>query len=95
MDYCYNGKEWLTLSDERQNALKDWIDANLMKIKRKNSQVTSYGLKHMAEKRLRFYVSNADMKKAMAESGFDCYETERQNWFFNVSQRSVKEVSRR
>lgn len=94
MDYCYGGVEWLTLSNERQESLKDWISRNLKRTTRKNDRVTSYGLKHIAERRLRFYISNADMKKAMAECGFSCYGTGNQNWFFNVSQRSINEVSR-
>ena len=92
MEYCFHDKEKLTLTDEQQAVLKKWISDNLKKRRWQNTKISSYGLKHIAEKLVGFYVSNADMKKAMVESGFECYRTNEINWNFNVTQQSINKV---
>jgi len=52
--------------------VKAWVDGKLMPfITRKsfNTRHTSYGLKHVAEKELGFYVSNGEIKLALLENG--------------------------
>jgi len=51
--------------------IKDWVDNKLMPFmtrKSFNERHTSYGLKHIAEKELGFYVSNGDIKLALMEN---------------------------
>ena len=91
-DYCCQG-EALTLSEDRCLRLMDFIDKHFCQIKSINYKSSSYGLKHIVEKRVGFYVSNADLKKAMTECDFRSdRKTDYRNWFFNVSEKSVKKV---
>lgn len=50
---------------------------------------TSYGLKQQFK---RFYVTNAQFKKAMLLVGFRCENEFEQNWCFNISTKSVEKV---
>ncbi len=90
-NYCCQG-EALTLTDSRYVRLLNFINKNLRPIKTINYKTSSYGLKHIIEKRIGFYVSNADCKKAMTECGYIHDHGDCRNWRFNVSERSVKET---
>lgn len=59
---------------EHQLFIIKWIEENLTHnlIKTINRRHTSYGLKHMCENDLGFYVSNYDIKYNMAMLGIQC-----------------------
>ena len=78
-----------TLNDQQRAELREWISANLQPMKTINRRHTSYGLKHLAESRLGFYVSNDDMKAAMVACGFEAEQVSELNCSYNVSERSI------
>lgn len=78
-----------TLNDRRKAQLCEWISANLEPTKTINRRHTSYGLKHLAENRLGFYVSNDDMKAAMLACGFEAKQVSELNCSYNISERSL------
>lgn len=90
--YCYfdghNYVESLTLNEEGEKILHDCIMHDVRKIKSINYRHTSYGMKHVIETCVNFYISNADLKKAMVECGFTATQTDKINWHFNVSEKS-------
>lgn len=79
-----------TLNDGRKAELREWISANLQPTKTINRRHTSYGLKHLAQGRLGFYVSNDDMKAAMLACGFEAVQVSELNCSYNLSERSIK-----
>ena len=79
-----------TLNDQQRAELREWISANLQPRKAINRHHTSYGLKHIAERCLGFYVSNDDMKAAMVACGFEAEQVSELNCSYNVSERSVR-----
>ena len=79
-----------TLNDQQRAELREWISANLQPRKTINRHHTSYGLKHIAERFLGFYVSNDDMKAAMVACGFEAKQVSELNCSYNVSERSVR-----
>lgn len=89
-EYCYPG-EFLTLNPKEHEMLKDYIRQHIKCRKNINEDISSYGLKHLFEKELVFYVSNSDCKKAMTECGFNA-KKQGINWNFNVSKKSVKHI---
>lgn len=91
-EYCSAG-ETLTLSPDEHEKLKNYIMQNIQKRKTINKDISSYGLKHHLERKLGFYVSNSDCKKAMTECGFNA-KKQGINWNFNVSKKSVKHIWR-
>ena len=59
--------------------IKSWVDTELMPymtLKSINERHSSYGLKHIAEREVGFYVSNGDIKLALLENGvpFKAYQ---------------------
>lgn len=89
--YCSKG-ETLTLSEEAEKELKELIARYLEKRATPNTLHSSYGLKHLFENILGYYVSNADAKKAMTECGFEHSPYGGQNWYFNVTQKSLNKL---
>ena len=71
-----------------------WIDDNLMRIGSINRSITSYGLKHLAERQLGFYVSNDKLKDSMIFAGFKfvALNNNSVNLYFNVSQKSINKL---
>lgn len=64
-----------TLTVDQQKLLDAWIQVRLRDFKLESNRISksnfsSYGLKHMVEKALGFYVSNLDFKVAMARNGY-------------------------
>ena len=58
-------------ADDDYRTIKAWVDAELMPYmtrKSINIRYTSYGLKHIAQKEIGFYVSNGDIKLALMEN---------------------------
>lgn len=95
--YCFRykdgTKEFLTLSESEENQLVSYIRHHLQARKTINTKHSSYGLKHLFEKRLGFYVSNADCKKAMMHCGYNAKKwADSPNWCFNVSERSLSRI---
>ena len=89
-EYCSAG-ETLTLSPDKHEQLKNYIIQNIQKRKNINKDISSYGLKHHLERKLGFYVSNSDCKKAMIECGFKTNKNGI-NWNFNISAKSLKPI---
>jgi len=79
----------MPLSEQEYDALKEWIEHNLVPIKTFNDFKTSYGLKHIFEfSENGFYVDNDTFKKAMVECGFRVRSRNTENWVFNISMNS-------
>ncbi|GEM_PF-4707429 len=90
--YCYyDGQRYaesLTLNEEGKRILRECIRHDVRKIKGMNYKRTSYGMKHAIENYIDFYISNADLKKAMVECGFTAKHTDEINWLFNAGESS-------
>ena len=59
-------------TEEEYQAIKEWVETELMPHMTRmtiNENHSSYGLKHVAEKELGFYVSNGDIKLVLLEKG--------------------------
>ncbi|MDW3996225.1 hypothetical protein QI279_13195, partial [Staphylococcus saprophyticus] len=62
-------------------------------IKSVNENYSSYNLKHMFEREpYGFYISNSNMKEAMALAGFKPKSADDLNWFYPISERSIKQL---
>lgn len=58
-----------------------------------NYNCSSYNLKHMFEREpYGFYISNGNMKEVMALAGFKPKSADDLNWFYPVSERSIKQI---
>lgn len=90
---CFYAEEWWNkLSKEEQNKIREWVRTELKPIKSLNKKHSSYGLKHMCEKMVGFYVSNDMMKKALILEGYECGDTYGFNWHFNISEKSINKL---
>ena len=86
--------EWETLTKEQKDLLDETIIKYLpTKLKGINSKVSSYGLKHKFEEILGFYISNLDMKEAMARLGYK-NNGDKQNQYYNISSREINELNK-
>ncbi|HDT7011339.1 TPA: hypothetical protein QE972_002133 [Staphylococcus aureus] len=62
-------------------------------IKSFNENYSSYNLKHKFEREpYGFYISNSNMKEAMALAGFKPKSADDLNWFYPISERSIKQL---
>lgn len=95
-------EEFENLSQVKKDALLEFC-YSINKIKTFNTSRTSYGLKHVFERKYRetlsgnlggSYVTNGQFKGAMLEAGFDVKDKSRLNWHFNASQKSIKELDK-
>ena len=98
-DSCIDSpNEFDTLSQLEQEELRAWIRVNLEQTKRIGDGrfSHSYGLKHLAEESLGWYVSNGQMKGAMLAEGYRWKQCEgtrtapSPNWVFNSRRASKK-----
>ena len=87
--------EYLNLSDNRREILKDWIDDNFHRIKIINNNRTSYGLKHILERDTGVYYSNDEFKGGMLELGYIPHDVNALNWRFNISEKSINDTIKR
>lgn len=78
------------LSLNKQNELIEWCK-KLNKIKSYNKHHSSYGLKHMFEHN-HFYVYNGQFKGAMLLAGFNVKNIRDLNWYFNISEKSIRNI---
>lgn len=88
------------LNQVKQKALLEFC-YSINKIKTFNTRHSSYGLKHLFERRYRevltgtfegSYVTNGQFKGAMLEAGFEVKDKSQLNWHFNVSEKSIKQL---
>ena len=70
---------------EVKNA-KFWINEGFARPRKTmNKRITSYGLKHLAERQAGAYISNEALIQAMVESGFRAQQIRgTTNFYFNV-----------
>ena len=62
----------------------EWIHANAEMRKTINKRYSSYGLKHIAEKWAKQYISNDSLIEAMCQCGYNiqrCHPTSPNYWF--------------
>lgn len=62
----------LSLNQEKFNIISGYIRNNLKKTKNFKFETTSYGLKHLVERSVGFYVSNGQLIYVMLQLGYDC-----------------------
>ena len=72
---------------EKQLALR-WLRYNLIPASKPMMQSTSYGMKHVLERRTNIYMTNNQFKEAMLRCGYPPREAGEDNWHFCVSKRS-------
>jgi hypothetical protein len=69
-------------------AAKAWIQLHAKPRKTFNRRITSYGLKHVAEKAYGVYIANEEFIQAMDELGFSRYQSRLMrggpNFYFNA-----------
>ena len=75
-------------SDEPSMDLIIFINRGLQRRKTYNDIISSYGLKHYAEKALNRYVSNIEFKRAMVMCGYYPENPHEINWTFTISSKS-------
>ncbi len=65
---------------------KFWINEGFARPRKTiNKRISSYGLKHLAERQVGSYISNEALIQAMIESGFRAQRIrDTPNYFFNV-----------
>ena len=88
-------EEYLKMSKERKESLKNWIENNFYSRKTMNNQHTSYGLKHILERDTGMYFTNDEFKGGMIEMGYTPHDTRELNWRFNISERSINDTTKR
>lgn len=84
--------------EEHQPLIRKWIEENLIPnlIKRTNKYHSSYGLKHMCENDLEFYVSNYDIKYHMAMLGINGINFDNSiNYCYPISEKWFKARSKK
>lgn len=85
--------EFDDLTPTEKSILLNWINQNLIKIKSINNKHSSYFLKKLFENSNQgFYITNGQFKGAMLESKFEIKSKYEQNWYFNVSEKSIKKL---
>lgn len=87
-------QDFENLSKEKQKILVEWC-SKISKTKNINRGKSSYGLKHIFEySEIGFYISNGAFKGAMLKAGFNHKNREENglNWYFNYSEKSLKEI---
>lgn len=92
-----NSKDKTEINPNEQQKLLEFIDvyiAPFMTLKNYNTNFTSYGLKHITEDILGFYVSNYQFKVAMAQRGFEGKYEDRSsiNCYYKLSNKQYKKL---
>ena len=90
-----NPASFLNLSPQEKTTLVAWVLNTLVKGKSSNTEITSYGIKHLFDKSLNgFYVKNGVMKGAMFVTGFKVADKQSKNWCFNIKPSSTTNLYR-
>lgn len=93
-------KHFEELNEVKKKALMEFCNS-LDKIKSFNMRHSSYGLKHIFESKYReelqdasegSYITNGQFKSAMLKNGYDVKDKTQLNWYFNLSERSIKDI---
>jgi hypothetical protein len=89
-------KQKIIINNLETEMLHEWICDKLMKIGSINKSISSYGLKHIAERQLGFYISNDRFIDAMLFAGFkySVPNNNSVNLFFNVSKKSITNIQK-
>lgn len=76
------------LTLEEQMKATAWIRENLIPKETPLESSTSYGLKHVLERRTNIYMTNNQFKEAMIACGFYPVEVDAKNWWYCISKTS-------
>ncbi|MBR5338085.1 MAG: hypothetical protein IK152_08890 [Lachnospiraceae bacterium] len=76
------------LPKEDQDAVLDWIDANIRPRKTPTYEASSYGIKHIMHDDNKIYTTNNQFKHAMLIKGYQPVEEHRLNWNYCISRKS-------
>lgn len=76
------------LPAEEQKALVAWVGYNFDLAKNFYSGATSYGFKHVYERRAHIYLTNNQFKEAMLMNGFYPKDASELNWTFRIKKSS-------
>lgn len=88
----FNAIDFNDMTMEQLETVLMWCK-QLEPMKSVNENCSSYNLKHMFERELYgFYISNSNMKEAMALAGFKPKSADDLNWFYPISERSIKQL---
>ena len=85
MDLINQPERFDELPEERKEILLKWISYNLLPIRSFNTHYTSYSIKQWIEDD---YFTNGEFKGAMLAAGYKVQDKTKDNWVFNISQRS-------
>lgn len=91
-EYAQRGKKDEEINEEDLAPIESFINLYFEKQKKINLETSSYGLKHIIEDHLGFYVSNGQCIKAFINCGFKVKPV-RINAYFNVSKKDVALVT--
>jgi hypothetical protein len=80
------------LNSKTVELIRPFLSDNLSKTKTINKSHSSYGLKHIVEKKIGQYVTNGELIYAMYLEGFDI-KRHNLNCFFNIKTSDVKKIS--
>ncbi|MGW7887941.1 hypothetical protein [Staphylococcus xylosus] len=91
-DLGFNAIDFNDMTMQELETVLMWCK-QLEPIKTVNENYSSYNLKHMFERETYgFYISNSNMKEAMALAGFKPKCADDLNWFYPISERSIKQL---
>ena len=71
-----------------QIIVSQWIDEAFVPIKSANKRYTSYGLKHLLERKTGIYLTNNQFKDAMLREGYEPVNPNDLNWTYRISNKS-------
>jgi hypothetical protein len=80
------------LNNKTVELIRPFLTDNLSKTKTINKSHSSYGLKHIVEKKIGKYVTNGELIYAMYLEGFDI-KRQNINCYFNIKTSEVKNIS--
>lgn len=84
--------ESLFSTNKKIDIIRPFLSENLSKTKTINKSHSSYGLKHIVEKKIGQYVTNGELIYAMFLEGFDI-KRHNINCFFNIKTSEVKKMN--
>ncbi|MDW3969367.1 hypothetical protein QI311_03320 [Staphylococcus saprophyticus] len=91
-DLGFNAIDFNDMTMKQLETVLMWCK-QLEPMKSVNENCSSYNLKHMFEREpYGFYISNGNMKEVMALAGFKPKNADDLNWFYPISERSIKQL---